>query len=166
MIVSFLALIFKFSSSDAGSAGQELVFGHEPSDAAQGDVNSLTCLTQIANWYTKSLFGSGLTNRGVFFSDYAQAFVAGPGARLAVERWADPQELRALCVLLGPGGARLLEAETLHALYLQAANVREALLLHRNALELLASRATEEVCWRDTVTRLNSTSRLFPFMSS
>lgn len=131
------------------------MFGHEPSDSAQ-DVASLTCLTQIANWYTKGLFGSGLANRGVFFSDYAHSFVAGPSARLAIERWVDPLELRALCVLLGPGGARLLEAETLHSLYLQAANIREALLLHRNALELLAARATEEVCWRETVSRLNS----------
>ena len=78
----------------------------------------------------------------------------GNASKLAVERFTDPQELRALATFAGPAGMRLLERDVLAAVTKQIAAFRELLIKNRSLLELMSARYAEEAFWRESAARL------------
>lgn len=104
-------LCTEFSDPTAGDVGDLVT----PANIAAASKDDETSIMTICKWFQIEFDSAdGLSSQGIAYSPTLRAFVQMGEQNLQMGNYTDPNELDALCTLIGPSGVRCVERSMLH----------------------------------------------------
>lgn len=170
-------LIYAFNSVDEHALInlKEIVretFLAELSDPAVGVVGDLlresddeksdrgTILIHAYSTFYQTLLSKNLADYGVTYSELKNGFVSYGEAKLASEQYADLNELKALCTLVGPAGVRVIDRGLLSQMSALIATIKNVLSRNASVLKDMRGHFSERMLWFEKVKSLQQMDEL------
>lgn len=156
----FREMLFNgFCDAKAGGPGDPLI--NDLPTAAENTYTGGCMIEMISRFYTH-LFNAPELLTGFYpYSQTLRSFVNFPNRHHTVDyqSYTDPEELMALCSLIGPYGVRILDSRLLEVVVAHVANIKKVLAANQTHLTALVGKSMYSQTWSTAVQSISNADR-------